>query len=63
MAGNSSWKADQTFQDFLWLGSNNLKDYLPVRDISVWGNGKCDLVKRAFSAAKTKQSIILSSEE
>ena len=52
----------ETYEDFLSLGNNALKDYLSVRGLSVSGK-KAELVARAFVAAEMKVDIILSSEE
>lgn len=57
-------KADKkTFQDFLEMGVNNLKDFLTIRGIGTSGYRKPELVARAFSAAEMDVPIIMSSEE
>lgn len=51
-----------TYEDFMSLGNNSLKDYLSVRGLSVSGK-KAELVARAFVAHEMKMEIILSSEQ
>ena len=58
MASNS-----RTYQDFLDMGVNSLKDYLTIRGISVSNYKKVELVARAFSAAEMGLPIVMSSED
>lgn len=43
----------ETYQDFLELNVNELKDYLSVRDVNLCGN-KIKLVAKAFIAMELK---------
>ena len=63
IAENPWEKPSQRFQGFLSLGVNNLQDYSTVRDRSVCGCTKSELVTSAFSVAKVNLLIIWSSEK
>ena len=53
----------RTYQDFLDMGVNSLKDFLTVRGVSVSNYTKVELVARAFSAAGMGLPIVMSSED
>ena len=49
----------ETYQDFLELDVNELKDYLSVRDVNLRGN-KIELVAKAFIAMELKFEVVRS---
>ena len=51
------------YHDFLSMNVNNLKDYLTVRDISVSGYNKIELVAQTYSATEMDLPINLSSAD
>ena len=53
----------ESYQDFLEMGVNQLKEYLSMRGISVSGYSKVELVARAFSAVEMDIPVLLSNEE
>ena len=53
----------ESYQDFLEMGVNQLKEYLSMKGISVSGYSKVELVARAFSAAEMNLPVLLSNEE
>ena len=55
--------SERTYNDFVNMGLNNLKDYLTIRGISVSVYKKAELVARAFSAHGMGLPVILSTEE
>ena len=53
----------ESYQDFLEMGVNQLKEYLSMRGISVSGYSKVELVARDFSAAEMNLPVLRSNEE
>ena len=55
--------AAKTYEDFLSLGINFLKNYLIVRGVATSGYSKVELVARVFSPSQMNLAIVISSAE